>query len=69
MHCAPGLAGVVWIQRVVIWLPKTGIQVRWHPIRVGYGTLVAPPESRGFRRWVFMPAGPPRTPSPRPGPA
>eukprot|EP00661_Eupelagonemidae_sp_cell13_P012948 gene12948-biopygen16978 len=70
MHCAPGPAGVVRTQKLVIWPPKkTGIQARWYSIRVGYGTLVATPEVENSRFWwILMPAGHPRT-SPSPGPA
>eukprot|EP00661_Eupelagonemidae_sp_cell13_P007292 gene7292-biopygen4543 len=46
---------------------KTGIHARWHPIRVGYGTLVAPPESREFRDLVDFDAWwTPLRPSPPP---
>eukprot|EP00661_Eupelagonemidae_sp_cell13_P009777 gene9777-biopygen10767 len=45
----PGLAAVVRSQKVVIWQPKTSIEIRWHPITVVCGTQVAPPESRKFR--------------------
>eukprot|EP00661_Eupelagonemidae_sp_cell13_P001405 gene1405-biopygen18305 len=44
IHCAPGPVKAVRTQKVVIWPPKNGIHARWHPIKVGYGTLVAPPE-------------------------
>eukprot|EP00661_Eupelagonemidae_sp_cell13_P009130 gene9130-biopygen6183 len=31
---------------------KTGIEARWHPMRVGYGTLVAPAESVEWRKRI-----------------
>eukprot|EP00661_Eupelagonemidae_sp_cell13_P022838 gene22838-biopygen7236 len=45
-------------------IPSLLCLARWHPIRVGYGTLVAPPESRTFEILVdLVPAGPPCKPN------
>eukprot|EP00661_Eupelagonemidae_sp_cell13_P023763 gene23763-biopygen20846 len=50
MHRVPGVAGADRTQKVASWLSKkTGLDVRWYPIGIGYGSLAAPPGSRFSR--------------------
>eukprot|EP00661_Eupelagonemidae_sp_cell13_P021752 gene21752-biopygen10198 len=77
MHGGPGLAGPPVRQRkqgaACSTMPpfptcKRGVSTDAHPIRVGYGTLVEPPESRKFRVLLDLDAcWTPQLPPPLPG--